>query len=141
MYIIPHLVASEGTTYQYIVGIDREDIQLLCDPMNSSYKLDSLSWHVMSDKFANPINIFSSRNSLPETSTQIQCVSNSVTIRTNSIRVYGQFNTFFRVLLWVTNLVLNDFINVFSSSNNSHIRHFCYNEFQHSLSWNKHNTT
>ena len=91
MCIIPNLVASEGASYQYIVGIDREDIQLLCDPMNSSYKLDSFSWRVMSDTFANPINIFSSRNSFPETSTLIQCVSNSVTIRTNLIRVYGQF--------------------------------------------------
>ena len=100
MYIIPHLVTSEGVSYQYIVGIDREDIQLLCDPMDSSYKLDSLSWRVMSDTFANPINIFTSRNSFPETSTEIQCVSNSVTFRTYSIRVYGQFNNFFRSLYW-----------------------------------------
>ena len=82
------LVASEGILYQYIVGIDREDVLLLCDPMDSMYNLSSLSWHVNGDTFSNPFIIFSARNSLPVFSTEINCISNSATILT-SISIYG----------------------------------------------------
>ena len=83
------LVASEDVLYQYIVGIDREDVVLLCDPMDSMYDLNSLSWHVNGDTFSNPFNIFSARNSLPVFSTEINCVSNSATILTSNISIYG----------------------------------------------------
>ncbi|KAI6647144.1 hypothetical protein LOD99_8880 [Oopsacas minuta] len=39
-------ISVTETTYSYTVGIDREDVLLLCDPMDSSYSLSNLIWSI-----------------------------------------------------------------------------------------------
>ena len=60
-------------SYIYTIGIDRENIQLLCPTpstrvvTNTRLRIDSLD--------VNPINIFANRNNLPKNSgTKIECV-------------------------------------------------------------------
>ncbi|KAI6647147.1 Receptor-type tyrosine-protein phosphatase C-like [Oopsacas minuta] len=78
-------VATEGTPYVYIVGVDREDVLLLCDPVVSD-DLSMLKWSLTgSGDFLNPINIYNERNTLPEQSTGINCVRDSSIIYSNFI--------------------------------------------------------
>ena len=83
------LVASDATTYQYMVGLDREDTLLLCDPRNSSYALDSLSWRVMNSIFNNPVNIFSTKDKLNASSNEFECISNNDALLSSNILIIG----------------------------------------------------
>ena len=86
------VVASQGISYQYIVGVDRDNILLLCDPMNSSYKLESLSWRLMDgNAFSNPLNVTDQRDRLPHVQTAFTCFSDMITILSSYIRIYGKF--------------------------------------------------
>ena len=86
------VVASQGISYQYIVGVDRDNILLLCDPMNSSYKLESLSWRLMDgNTFSNPLNVTDQRDRLPHVQTAFTCFSDMITILSSYIRIYGKF--------------------------------------------------
>ena len=92
------------------MGIDREDALLLCDPMDSSYNLDSLSWNILNGgTFSNPLNMFSSSDNLPATSTEIKCLSNLVAVLTSYILVYGQFcnnlDTIFPKLVYLSEIL------------------------------------
>ncbi|KAI6654979.1 hypothetical protein LOD99_11451, partial [Oopsacas minuta] len=79
--------ATEGTPYVYIVGVDREDVLLLCDPVVSG-DLSMLKWSLTgSGDFLNPINIYNERNNLPEQSTGLNCVRDSSDISSNFISV------------------------------------------------------
>ena len=87
MYIISFsvLVAVSGNTYKYLEGVDREDILLLCDPMDS----DTLSTLMWNSTYSNPLNIDSVRNSLPTESTQFICSRGAATIVSISLSVTG----------------------------------------------------
>ena len=72
-YIALFLVAVPGNTYTYIIGIDRHDVQLLCDPMDNEYLLD-VEW-IAGGSYDNPLNIFSKLEGFPSESTKFCCRS------------------------------------------------------------------
>ena len=89
---IAYLVAVSGSTYTYIVGIDREDVLLLCDPMDSSVVLSTISWTVLGgNSFVNPLNIYDDRSDLPVQSTGINCFTGSTLVAANLISLKGNF--------------------------------------------------
>ena len=90
MISISVLVAVEGITYTYLEGIDREDILLLCDPMESN-TLSTLIWN---STYSNPLNIHSVRNSLPIESTQFICSRGTTTIVSIFLSVTGITNIY-----------------------------------------------
>ena len=68
--LINNLVAEEGLTYNYAIGIDRTDILLLCVPMNNSIDLMNYRWRVGSVvTINNPILV----SSLPSSSLNFVC--------------------------------------------------------------------
>ncbi|KAI6657349.1 RyPTPR4a [Oopsacas minuta] len=82
-------IAVTETTYTYTVGIDRENVLLLCDPMNSSYSLSSLIWSIEDGSILNnPINIFEWSSDSPEQSNQLTCDSNDNIILLNTVNIY-----------------------------------------------------
>ena len=91
MYIpIPYLVALSGDTLTYIVEVDREDVLLLCDPMDCSVTLSTIMWTVLGgNTFTNPINVFNERGELPVQSTEINCLFGIVSVTYSQINVKG----------------------------------------------------
>ncbi|KAI6658177.1 Macrophage mannose receptor 1 [Oopsacas minuta] len=86
-------IAAGASSYQYIVGIDGEDVLLLCDPMDSG-SLSTLRWTLLGGgEFLNPINIYNSRANLPETSTEFTCKRGTTVLSTNSIIVIAPLLT------------------------------------------------
>ena len=88
-----YLVAASDVTYSYTVGIDNRDIQLLCDPQNSNYKLSSLRWRLEDETtFTNPINISDLSASMMNRA--ISCISmdNNEVITSNNIIVNGKIS-------------------------------------------------
>ena len=81
---LPFLVAENGITYTYISGVDRQNVLLLCDPMNGS-SLD-LMWD---NSFTNPVNIYSEINQLQAEPTAFNCTRDTTTIVTTYISVIG----------------------------------------------------
>ena len=76
------LVAVSGTSYTYIVGVDRTDVLLLCDPVVSG-GLSMLKWSLPGGmNFNNPINLTSESSNLPDVSTSLSCVSDGTTVTT-----------------------------------------------------------
>ena len=89
---IPSIAAVSGKAYTYVVGVDREDILLLCDPMDSSVTLSTISWTVVSgNSFANPLNIYEDGSDLPVQSTAMNCITGAVLVTTSLISVKGNF--------------------------------------------------
>ena len=87
---ISNLVALSEIGYIYIVGVDRENIMLLCDPMDNSVNLSAIMWTVLDgNNFTNPLNIFNESEKLPVQYTQIICSSEGVILTTNSIIIKG----------------------------------------------------
>ena len=74
-----------GYTYTYLEGVDRENILLLCDPMDNGI-LSTLKWDV---SYSNPLNIHSVRNSLPIQSTGFSCARGSGAIVSIFLSVTG----------------------------------------------------
>ena len=70
MYVL--LVAVPGNTYTYIIGIDREDVLLLCDPDDGGY-LVLVRWFTDNSSYYNPLNIFSELNEFPSEPTLFSC--------------------------------------------------------------------
>ena len=62
-----------GNTYTYIIGIDRHDVQLLCDPMDNGY-LFIVKW-IAGGSYGNPLNIFSEQEAFQNESTKFTCRS------------------------------------------------------------------
>ncbi|KAI6658178.1 Macrophage mannose receptor 1 [Oopsacas minuta] len=83
-------VAVSGSTYTYIVGIDREDVLLLCAPTDT-VSLSLLRWTLLgavsNTDFLNPINIYEERDNLSDQSTDFNCMRGSSTLSTNFISV------------------------------------------------------
>ena len=88
-----YLVAASGVAYSYTFGIDSKDIQLLCDPQNSNYKLSSLRWRLEDETtYTNPINISDLSASLM--SRALSCISmgNNGVIASNNITINGKIS-------------------------------------------------
>ena len=81
---IPFLVAVEGTTYTYISGVDRQNVFLLCVPMDGG-SLD-LMWD---NTLTNPVNIYSEINQFQTEPTAFVCTRDTTTIMTTYISVIG----------------------------------------------------
>ena len=83
------LVAVAGTSYTYIVGVDRTDVLLLCNPVVSG-SLSTLIWSLQGGmNFNNPIYLNSESSNLPDVSTSLSCVRDGTTIVTTQICVKG----------------------------------------------------
>ena len=83
------LVAVTRTSYSYIVGVDRIDVSLLCDPKDVG-SLSMLRWSVHGGMvFFNPINLNSESSNLPGTPTTFSCNRGGDTIGTIQICVKG----------------------------------------------------
>ena len=66
-------VAVTGTSYTYIVGVDRTDVLLLCDPEDGG-SLSTLKWTLQNGmEFLNPINLNSESSNLPDVFTTFTC--------------------------------------------------------------------
>ena len=65
--------------------MDRENILLLCDPMDNG-NFSTLKWDVV---YSNPLNIHSVRNILPTQSTEFSCARGSDAIVSISLSVTG----------------------------------------------------
>ena len=72
----------------YIVGVDRTDVLLLCDPEDNG-SLSMLRWSLSGTEFLNPINLNSESNNLPDTPTSFSCKRGGDTIGTIQICVKG----------------------------------------------------
>ena len=89
---ILYLVAVSGSTYTYIVGVDSEDILLLCDPMDSSVVLSVLRWVVQNGPtYFNPLTINSLKDELSGQSTTISCTSGGTVIFHIFVTVTGMY--------------------------------------------------
>ena len=76
------LVAVTGTSYTYIVGVDRTDVLLLCDPEVSD-DLSTLIWSLQGGmSFLNPINLNSESSNLPNVPTSLSCVRDGTIVIT-----------------------------------------------------------
>ena len=84
-------MAVPGVTYEYLEGIDRENILLLCDPMDSGI-LSTLIWD---NTYSNPLNIHSVRSSLPTVSTEFICSRGGVASVSIFLSVTGNPNFYF----------------------------------------------
>ncbi|KAI6658950.1 Ladderlectin [Oopsacas minuta] len=80
-------VAISGTTYNYIVGLDRQDVLVLCDPMDGG-SLSLLEWSIGegSATLPNPINIASMIDISSAENYSTSCSRNGPEISTNLIR-------------------------------------------------------
>ena len=89
MYVvIIYIVAVTGADYTYIVGVDRTDVLLLCDPEDNG-NLSTLRWSLPGMEFFNPINLNSESNNLPNVLTSFLCVRGEATLVTSQICVKG----------------------------------------------------
>ena len=76
-----YLVDVSGSTYTFLVGVDSEDVLLLCDPMDSSVTLSMLRWVVYGGlTYLNPVTINNLKNYLSDQSTIISCTSGGTVI-------------------------------------------------------------
>ena len=83
------LVAVTGSTYTYIVIVDRTDVLLLCDPDDHG-SLSTLRWYVHGGmEFFNPINLNSESNNLPDVPTTLSCKRGGDTINIIQISIKG----------------------------------------------------
>ena len=79
-----------GDIYTYIERVDRQDVLLLCDPMDSNVTLSLMRWDVSSESsFFNPINIYSQKDALPEQPTALDCNSGGTQYTSVTISVLG----------------------------------------------------
>ena len=86
--IILYIVAVTGADYTYLVGVDRTDVLLLCDPEDSG-SLGLLKWSLPGMEFFNPINLSSESSNLPDVLTSFNCIRGEDTLVTTQICVKG----------------------------------------------------
>ena len=74
------------------MGIDREDVLLVCDPFDGSYDLSGFTWHVTNGvNLSNPLNVTAARHNLPTQTTEVECRnSNDSTVLKVYIKVQGK---------------------------------------------------
>ena len=91
--IILYLVDVSGSTYTFLVGVDSEDVLLLCDPMDSSVTLSVLRWVVYyGPTFLNPVTINSLKDYLPDQSTRISCTRGGTVISHIFVVMTGMYS-------------------------------------------------
>ena len=79
--LISYIVDVSGSTYTYLVGLDSEEVLLLCDPMDSSVTLSVLRWVVYGGlTYLNPVTINRLKDELSDLSTKISCTSGGTVI-------------------------------------------------------------
>ena len=84
------LVATSETTYTYLVGVDRENATLLCDPMDNG-SINTLRWFIEGKaEYLNPMNIHSERNILSEGPNTVICQRNGTEILRSYLIVKGK---------------------------------------------------
>ena len=89
MYVvIIYIVAVTGADYTYIVGVDRTDVLLLCDPEDNG-SLNMLRWSLPGMEFFNPINLNSESTNLLDVLTSFSCIRGGDTLVTTQICVKG----------------------------------------------------
>ena len=74
------------------MGVDIHDIQLLCDPMDTSIHLRNVSWLIDGKEYPNPVIVKTIENVQLPTTKEIVCIVNDntdVRIRSNLI-IQGQ---------------------------------------------------
>ena len=74
------------------MGVDRNDIQLLCDPMDTSIQLRNVSWLIDGKEYPNPVMVTTIENVQLLDTKEIVCIVNGntdVRIRSNLI-IQGQ---------------------------------------------------
>ena len=79
------LVAVPGSIYTYLEGIDRENILLLCDPMDSGI-FSTLMWN---DTYPNPLNIHSVWTDFPTEFSVFTCSRGASSIVSIFLSVSG----------------------------------------------------
>ena len=94
------LVAVTGASYTYLVGVDRTDVLLLCDPEDGG-SLSVLTWSLQDGmEFFNPINLNSESFYLPDVLTTFSCMRGGNSLKVTQICAKGIFkycsNTWFR---------------------------------------------
>ena len=83
------LVAVTGASYTYLVGVDRTDVLLLCDPEDGG-SLSMLRWSLQDGmEFFNPINLNSESSNLPDIFTSFSCKRGRTTPYITQICVKG----------------------------------------------------
>ena len=87
--IILYIVAVTGADYTYIVGVDRTDVLLLCDPEDGG-SLGLLEWSLQGGtEFFNPINLTSESGDLPDELTTLNCIRGGFVLTTSQICAKG----------------------------------------------------
>ena len=67
------------------MGVDNSDIQLVCDPMDTSIQLRNVSWLIFGKKYPNPVMIKTVETSqLPDTIEIVCIVNNNADVRVRS---------------------------------------------------------
>ena len=82
------LVAVTGADYTYIVGVDRTNVLLLCDPEDGG-SLSMLRWSLPGMEFFNPINLNSESSNLPDVPTSFICIRGGTTLVTSQLCAKG----------------------------------------------------
>ena len=83
------LVAVAEANYTYIVGVDRTNVLLLCDPKDGD-SLSMLRWSEQGGmEFFNPINLNSERINLPDTPSSFSCLRDGYILITSVIYIEG----------------------------------------------------
>ena len=89
VYLYFSLVAVTGADYTYIVGLDRTDVLLLCDPEDGG-SLSMLRWSLQNGmEFLNTINLNTESSNLPDVLTTFSCIRGGDTLVTTQICVKG----------------------------------------------------
>ncbi|KAI6650358.1 Receptor-type tyrosine-protein phosphatase alpha isoform X4 [Oopsacas minuta] len=85
------IVASDGSSYNYTIGLDRENIEILCD-LSPTIPLANIRWRVDSIVYTNPLNIFVNRDTLPTNQNVLECfdiTADDVVLLTASLNLQG----------------------------------------------------
>ena len=77
------IAISSGETYEYTLGVDSNDIQLLCDPMDTTIQLRNVSWLIDGKEYPNPVAIKTIENIETQNTKEIVCIVNN----NNDVRI------------------------------------------------------
>ena len=72
------LVAEEGASYFYTIGVDREESELLCDLMDSSVNLNTVDWF-RKDVYTNPLDLNENMHRIALGTFEIKCFVSALT--------------------------------------------------------------
>ena len=91
--LILYLVDVTGSTYTFLVGVDSEDVLLLCDSMDSTITLSVLRWVVQNGPtYLNPVTINNLKDYLSDQSTRMTCTYGGSVISQIYIIMTGMYS-------------------------------------------------